>query len=904
MNPLAALAPLALALGSTACAASGLPLHAPDPAAQPYATAQRSPGMLSDPVERDDLALVQVPGGDLVHTRSIPFQIARQHRLGEEGAIPIGARAETLLLAGLVNYHWDVAVAHWGEHPETWTERPDQVHPGVEIGRIAVHYEDGEVDEIPLVMGATAWFVTIWAMGPPHLSPRTNREPFDTRPEFAQVLEDSFLIREGVFPATAETLHHHYLLAVEPRPKKIDRLVVHNNESKRGAPLVSGVTLVGPRDFGPNIQPLGPVVVDAGDIAPAFSTAAIPDLQARAAAMARILHTTDADLPQAVEPLEFRPDIDAATLRFHSAPGAGGFDLAGMLGNYWVANLESFHTRFHDDTGGFHESEPGAPWYGGYNGMGSWERIGVYHGNSYARCADHFATGVLRALANRDRVDNWIDYIDDWLTFFRPDNDPANGIANDGLDASRWPADAPGVWSFMMEHPLAPPWEMNELQGTQELDGHGSTTIGRWWAWRLAGGPVDEWLTAPRAHRYGLSRWDSQRDAAEFICWLMDYTGRDAIFSEGESTSWGGGPPGTPQNPEGWATETDMEVIRGYYRDFEVYFQSYPTWTCAIALMASAQMGDAAGQDAYAERWRAYAARIRAAMLDEMAVGEPGAETWKYAGHSVFPSHNEALVQAFLAAYIEGYDHNDWDPDLLPITRRTLRERIERPNMGRAVIGLGYGQGWLLHSTLAMDEMDAAANAIRDLARFAWDKNMDYQDPERGIDWRRWQWIFPEGVNALPDGSWHRIGDLGNGANAGPPIQAMLFAAGVDDTRPGRIRVLPRVLDPMDGMTLGNLQTVVADGAGGLAVARVGYDYRLGQHFRLSSDLPLPGLEVRLGPFASESEAASAIAGGLPAGATTRPVQSGIWRGGDAWWLWVEGLGDRAALELDLSQGQ
>lgn len=857
---------------------------------------------MEEPVERGDIAVVDIEGAEPALCRSVPFQAVREPRIGEDQAIEVGAKAEAVLLLGLMNHGWDYALAHWGEHPETKEVRDDQIHPGVSIGEVEIHYEDGDVDRIPLVIGATAWFVAQWGYGPTHNMGDAIREPFLTRPDHAEVLARALRFREDFETATADTAHQRYLLSVEPQPKRIARLVVRDNEEKRGRPLVSGVTLVGASDLGPSSRMLPPLRLDARDIAPAFRSNAVPDFSDDIAALSRALHTREEDLPTRVEPYEPFHDIDAARLRFHAPEGHDSFDLAGMLDNIWAANVESFHIRFEEDTGLFRESELDAPWYGGYSGFGTWVNLGVYSGNSFGRCSDHYASLALRALANPLRTTNYVDYVDRWLTFFRDNNDPEKGIANDGLDASRWPSDAPGHWAFVIEGPLAVPWPINELQGVQEMDGHASTTIGRWWAWRLMGAPTDDWLMAPRDDVYGYSRWDISKQAADFICWLMDHTGQDAIYSEGESTGWGGGPSGTPSSeiPEGWHEMTDMDAIRAIYARGGIHFQTYPTYACMLALKASAEMADAAGKDEDAARWRSYAARIRKALVDEMAVGEPGQETWKFAHHSVFPSHNEAMVQAFMSIYLEGYDHNDWDPELAEITRRTLHERINRPNMGRAVIAMGYGQGWLLHSSLAFDELDASSRALRDLAMFMWDKNMDFRDEERGIDWRRWQWLLPEGVNVLPDGSWHRIGDLTNGANAGPSSHALLFSAGVDDTRPDRIRILPRVLDPMTGLSVENLQTVVAGGG----VARVAYDYQLGEHFELSSDLALPGLEVRLGPFASQADAEAAIASGLPAGATTRPARSGTWRGADAWWLWVEGLGDRSELRLELASGR
>lgn len=848
------------------------------------------------------LAVVEIDNesATMVEARTVPFHVLPQPRVGDSNPIPVGARAETLLMAGMMNQGWDVGLAHWGEHPETWSERPDQIYVGLSIGDVEVHYADGDVDTLPLIVGATAWFVTQWGIETQHQV----KEPFASRPEYMDVLQSSLKLREPNDPVGIDEAHHYFYLAVQPRDKKIDRLIVRNNTEKRGEPMISGVTLVNARDVEGHVRSVSMDGVDPGDLAPAFSLANMPDLAAGTDALASVLYTSIEDLPSRVERIDFPARMEAARITFHGNKTAEGVDLAGMLSNYWVANLIELNASFDPETGVFPESGKGFPAYGGYSGFGTWVPLGTYHGLTFARCADHFVTMTLRALPNAQRLSSWTDYVDEWLYFFRSNHDPEKGPPNHQLDIDRYPEDAPGHWAFIMNVPMHENWPINELPGNEEMDGHGSTTIGRWWAWRLAGGPTGDWLMEPMEHRYNTSRYHASKQAANFICWIMDYTGRDVIYSEGESTGWGGGPAGHPGShiPVGWSEETDMDIIRQYYQEAEIFFQSYPSWTCYIALRVSVQKAEAVGDTEHAEKWAKYADRLYNGLLQEMVVGEPGEEMWKFSDRSIFPSHNEALAQAFLSAYLEGYDHNDWEPRAREITRRTLMERLQRRNSGRAVISMGYGQAWMLHSALAFDEMDAAQTLVRDLAYYSWDKNMDHHDPLRGVDWRLYQWIFPEGTNILPDGRWHRIGDLSNGANQGPSMHALLYSTGVDDTNPGSIRILPRLIEPMNKVEVQDLQTVIDGENGTYDVAMVSYEYKRGERFTLSSDHPLPDLAVRLGPFTSEEHAGSAIRSGLPSRATTRVVQSGTYQGDDAWWIWVENLGDTSSLRVDLNR--
>ncbi|MCC5875458.1 MAG: DUF642 domain-containing protein [Candidatus Sumerlaeia bacterium] len=841
------------------------------------------------------------PGSTLVETRSVPFVTRNQPRSGPADPIRIESSAEVMLLLGMVNFAWDVGLAHWGEQPELWEDRIDQVHIGVNIGEVEVHYADGDIDTIPMTIGSTAWFVTQWANGPSHMGIDTVREPFASRPELMEIYQEAIQLHEHHEPASTETAHHHFYLAVSPKPKVVDRLIIQSNDGKRGQALISGVTLVGGDETSPHLERIGDRRINPDDILPAFSLSAMPDLAPAREALARNLYTSMDDLPREVDPLSFPEDIQAATLRFHGDQDPGTPDIAGMLNNIWVANIINIHEKFDPVSGAYIESGENMPWYGGYNGIGTWEELGIY-GTSYTRTSDHYASLALRVLRDQQRITSYVDHVDKWLHFYRPNHDPEQGPPNDQLDVARYPADAPPHWGFVLEVPLVKPWAMNEIPGTEEMDGHASVMIGRWWAWRLMGSPTDDWLMEPRAHRFGNSRYDDTVNAANFICWLMEHTGRDVIFSEGESTAWGGGPEGTPGTNvfPGWPRESDPDILRQHYSNADVFYQTYPTFASYIALRLSSEKAEAVGDTEHFEKWNSHADRIYHAMLAELAIGNPGEEVWKVAFHSVFPSFNEALVQTFLSTYREGYHAADWDPALRAITRRTLDERLQRPNSGRAVIGMGYGQGWMLHAALAFDEMDAVDQLITDLAIYTYDKNMDYQDPTRDIDWRDLQWIIPEGTNILPDGSWYRISDLGNGANQGPSMQAILYSAGVDDSQPDRIRLIPRIAGSMNRMELHDLQTVVASEDGGTAVALVTYDYRPGKYFLMSSSLPLPGLSVRLGPFANEAEATGAIRNGLPIGATTRVEASGTWQGGTAWWVWAEKMDGASSLILEL----
>jgi hypothetical protein len=859
---------------------------------------QEVPTGLKRPLSIDNLFAVKLDSGaEMTICRTLPFMAALPERRGEtrrqnaDGAerLPVGVGAKTLYLLGMINEGWDYGVAHWGEHPELRAKRDDQVYIGARIGEIEIRYAAGNADRIPLIIGATAWFVAQWAHGPTHGVSVPIREPFASRPEYDAVLRRALKLREDSDEGSSDTRHKRYYLAIRPRPLPIREIVVHDNPALRGRPLVSAVTLEEPASR-EGLRWLGRWTVEEADLQPAVSANEKPDWKKELESLARTLYTSAFDLPKKVSLLPFPKEFDAAQIRF-----LGGRE-AVMLTNLWTANLQQMDEKFERKTGNFRETAKDCPWYGGYSGIGTWAPIGVYADGAYARTSDHYVTLALRCIRDPLRAANYVDFCDKWLYYYRADHDPARGPANPELDIAKYPKDAPPHWAFVLNGPYSLPWPINEIPGNEEMDGHGATCVGRWVAWRMLGAPKGEWLTAPRPEVYGKSRWDSTRDAADFICWLMDYTRRDVIWSEGETTGWAGGPH-LPLAVAGMPNETDPVKIRSNYANADMY-EPYPTWACLTALRCSAQMAEAVGDTERARKWRAYADRLQAGMIRLLKVGDHNRFVWRVSPYSVLPSLQDSLVPGWFCQYRDGYDPLRWDPTVMTITRNTLERQLSQRYGFAPVLGMGYGQGWITHAALALDDLDSAGKLLVNLAKYCYDKNLDYSDPKRGIDWRRWLWLIPEGTHILPDGRWYRIGDLSNGANQGPAMHALETCAGVDDTDPRHVRILPRAPEPLNGLEVENFLTLVPEKEG-LGLARVKYRFLRPGAFTLQSDCPLPHLSVRLGPFPDLVSARCALEGGVfPAGSTRRLSLSGTYRGRDAIWLWVENM--REVREIDI----
>ncbi len=854
-----------------------------------------------DPVKTEDLFGLSIDSNnEIVCCRSLPFLISKPEgtgqttrvRAGHQETIPVNSQCETLFVLGLINHGWDNGVAHWGEHPELRENRDDQVYIGRQIGTLDIVYTDGSKDEIPLIMGSTAFFYNFWVEGPSHIVQKGCQEPFFSNPAMGKLLSETLRLKESEEASRPEA---RYFLPIKPRAKTIQSLVVKDDPALRGRPIVTAVTLLNP-DNKKDLKSFSSWLADRKDLKAALDLSSLPPLQEEADRLGNALYMSDKDIPEHLDLLPFPEWLDGTQIQF-----LGGGVEGEMLTNMWTANLQLFHEKFDPQTGVFWESVPKiGPWYGGYNGFGTWAPVGVYWGQdlAFARCTDHYATVPLRHLNNQQRRDSFVDYVDHWLYFYRHDHDPKNGPPNEGLDLSRYPSDAYPNWSFVINGPLGMNRDIDPVPGGQETCGHGATVVARWLSWRLSGAPTDGWMTDPRDKVFGKSRWQSTFDAAEFIRWYMDFSGMDVMFSEGETTGWAGGPDDSPWCliPKGMATELDPMKRRANYANSNMY-EPYPTWVCCVGLRCSAQMADAMGKTEDAERWRAYASRLQAGMLRLLRDGDHNKPVWRVSPHSVYPSLQDSLVHAWFAFYYDGYDPLKWDPNLTNVTRNTLRRQLSQPYGHAPVLGYGYGQGWLTKAALMLDEMDDAGPLLWNMGKYAYDKNMDYADPSRDIDWRRWLYIFPEGTNILPDGRWHRIGDLSNGANEGPPMHALEICAGVDDTNPSNLRILPRVPEPLTGIEVKKCTTLVPSGKG-FQNARLSYSYKKASGFQLKSDLMLPNLAVRIGPFTKDQALLVREKAQAPEGIKKNTVSSGTYQKDAAWWVWFEDIHNVDQLEI------
>jgi len=864
-------------------------------------------------------------GAKAVNCRSIPFLACAVNERGETKrqidrsveTIPVGAAADMLFFLGMINDGWDNGQSWWHDHTELREDRDDQIYIGKSIGTLEILYNDKSVDRIPLVIGVTAWFFAAWGSVQENAHEQLSdlkagvpigplRQPFAARRELMEEFRKSIMLYESdeilVCAWNSPIGYAHYYLVIRPRPVKIKSITIRNNPELRGRPLISGITLAGAQSCD-NLTRFEKCATDPFDMARYIESDKSYDWSKNLKCLSELFYNSESDLPR-TDIRKIPLSIDACGIVFKGGPEGD------WLTNVWNANLDQIDKKFDRENGMFYESarEPVftgseteylAVWYGVWMGIGTWEMVpgGIYGPSCFSRSSEHFATLGLRMIDDEKRSVNYIDFCDKWLYFYRSNHDPDKGPPNESLDITRYPKGAPPHWSFgwYADHQIVGR-TANEIDGDEEMDGHGATMIARWTAWRSLGEPTGDWLLLPRKDVYYKSRWDSTREAAEFVCWLMDYTGMDVIFSEGEITYYGG--PNLELIPKGMAEETDPVKIRRNYANSD-WYEPYPTYACLVGLECSARIAEAANEPGYAARFREYAERLKAGMLRLLRYGDFRSFMWRVPPYSIWPSFQESLAHAFLSYYTYGMDPNRWDREMTQTSKNTYRRQISQLNGYAPVQAMGYGLGWLAETALLLDEMDDSSRLLINIAKYSYDKNMEYADENRGIDWRKWQWLICEGVNLMPDGRWYKIGDLSSGAHL-TALHALEIAAGVDDSDINCIKIMPRAPEPLTGLETNNF-FILVPGNGYACKARMNYRFKKPGYLELECDRVLPMLSVRLGPYC-ESEAKRLVgAGDGPEGSVMRAEASGRYGGAEAWWIWVEGVKNTKGFVIDLN---
>jgi hypothetical protein len=374
-------------------------------------------------------------------------------------------------------------------------------------------------------------------------------------------------------------------------------------------------------------------------------------------------------------------------------------------------------------------------------------------------------------------------------------------------------------------------------RGSYENDGHGLTTLFIYKIWQRLP-DRDEWL---REH------WPDVRGLGDWILWQFDHPeiskATNGLLHTLSESSGGNG------------------------------YSVYPDSICMDALRALAKMADSIGETNPAAQWRGRADKMQDAITEHYIINDPKyGRVWTLE-HSGWPNKSTVLGPLIFLADFEGWapdnEHDGWRSVNEAAYQRLVDTYKPFGFYGQA---MGYGQGFVSQSALLLDRMRDATTILDWAAREIYDPRFNQFD----------HFIVPEGVQISPSGQfWYRIGDLGNGVQEAEIVKTLRLVIGVDDTRPDRVQLYPRMPYGWNEISVTDYP-VLCQAAGKMTLAHVSYKLKRagkGMNLEIRADNEFGLIAMRLGPFAQQPSVSDVWVNGQ------RPGEAMIQHSGDSWWI-------------------
>lgn len=212
----------------------------------------------------------------------------------------------------------------------------------------------------------------------------------------------------------------------------------------------------------------------------------------------------------------------------------------------------------------------------------------------------------------------------------------------------------------------------------------------------------------------------------------------------------------------------------------------------------------------------------------------------------------------------------------------------------------GYSQGFMTQAAMVSDDVNTYSKLLEGVARLAYDGSVVEPLAYEMNPWVMHECFSYDNYAKAMDhtfGTYHmgrpgvanNPGDEGNLVQEAEIVKALALCAGVDDSTPGVLRLLPRIPWNWSGITAENLPYVKENGE----LVRISFSMQHDRatrrcRFHFESSQPVERLEVRLGPFPRELH-------------TLRKTDYECQQGTDSSWVWLRNLsGSQIDEEIDL----
>jgi hypothetical protein len=607
----------------------------------------------------------------------------------------------------------------------------------------------------------------------------------------------------------------NYVAVITPKDEPIASIEIEKSPAKQGSVKIAGITV----ETAPDASIAGATRIPAGEFTPDFASF-LREKPLRAAGVdvsgAKYRLNQLSEAFYTTDGVFQRP-VAAVIPKDYSGPRVvfQGTPRAAALENAFYANVQDMVDKI-DPDGTYHTSTRNAlSWAGDPRSAGG--EFGTFRKDVGVYYGQAWSRDLGRSLQELTEL-GFLSQASHTADFaFRSADTWAK---NPNLTYNGSPL--PPHWSRVIDHP--------DFAQPLENDGHGLIAMFIYKLWQRQT-ERDAWL---RAH------WAGVKAAGDWIPWQFDHaevTGaKDGVlYTTGESA---GG--------------------KGY--------SIYADYACMDALLGLAQMADSIGETQSAMQWRDRASKMREAMLARYAVTDPKyGRVWTLADAG-WPNKSTVLGPLIFLADYNGFAPQDDDPAWRPINQAAYQRLVDtyRP-FGFYGWAMGYGQGFVTEAALLLDRMKDATTMLDWTAREVYDPAIN-------------SFVVPEGVQVDPAGSFiFRTGDQGNGVQEAEIVKTLRLVIGVDDTVPQRLRIYPHMPYGWTEIAVDKYPALVEN-----QIAHVRYDLRRTNGrmtLQISADRPLDSVELRLGPFEKQPQAAEVAINGKP---VAEPM---IEKSGDSWWV-------------------
>lgn len=173
----------------------------------------------------------------------------------------------------------------------------------------------------------------------------------------------------------------------------------------------------------------------------------------------------------------------------------------------------------------------------------------------------------------------------------------------------------------------------------------------------------------------------------------------------------------------------------------------------------------------------------------------------------------------------------------------------------------GYGQGFMTQAALIMDDVNTYTKLLEGIARLAYDGSVVHPLAYEMNPWLMHECFTYENYE---DGTDHTFGvmaqgrpglmncpgDEGNLVQEAEIVKVFSLVAGVDDSKPGILTVMPRIPWEWSSIRVEDFPFTAGNGrSGSVSYAMVHDRSTRTCRFSLHSSVPLDNLDVRVGPF-------------------------------------------------------